>query len=84
MANIKSAIKRVKINEKKQAQNTINLTKMRTAVKKFENAVANNNENVEKFHNEAVQQIDKAVSKGLIHRNNGNRQKQRLAELLNA
>ncbi|KHD85214.1 30S ribosomal protein S20 [Heyndrickxia ginsengihumi] len=82
MPNIKSAIKRVKVNEKNNAQNTATKSAMRTAVKKFEAAVVNNDENVKALLGNAVKQLDKAASKGLIHKNTANRQKARLMKKL--
>lgn len=83
MPNIKSAIKRVKINENKYAQNSAFKSAMRTAVKKFEVAAEQNEENAQDLFKNAIKQLDKAVTKGLIHRNAANRQKARLAKKLN-
>jgi small subunit ribosomal protein S20 len=80
--NIKSAIKRVKVNEKNYAQNTAAKSAMRTAVKKFEAAVENNDENAKALLVDAVKRLDKAASKGLIHKNAASRQKSRLMKKL--
>ncbi|GIN20053.1 MAG TPA: 30S ribosomal protein S20 [Bacillus bacterium] len=82
MPNIKSAIKRVKINEYKNEQNAAFKSAMRTAVKKFEAAAAQNDENAKELFKNAVKQLDKAVTKGIIHKNTANRQKARLAKKL--
>lgn len=82
MPNIKSAIKRVSTNEQKHAQNSAFKSAMRTAIKKFEVAVGNNDENSKELFQSAVKQLDKAATKGLIHRNNANRQKARLSKKL--
>ncbi|AJO22540.1 30S ribosomal protein S20 [Weizmannia coagulans] len=82
MPNIKSAIKRVKVNEKNYAQNTAAKSAMRTAVKKFEAAVENNDENAKALLVDAVKRLDKAASKGLIHKNAASRQKSRLMKKL--
>ncbi|HEY4554355.1 MAG TPA: 30S ribosomal protein S20 [Bacillaceae bacterium] len=82
MPNIKSAIKRVKINEEKNAQNTAAKSAMRTAVKKFETAVDQKEENANELFKNAVKHLDKAATKGLIHKNTANRQKARLAKKL--
>ncbi|WP_258921422.1 30S ribosomal protein S20 [Heyndrickxia coagulans] len=84
MPNIKSAIKRVKVNEKNYAQNTAAKSAMRTAVKKFEAAVENNDENAKELLIDAVKRLDKAASKGLIHKNAASRQKSRLMKKLSA
>ncbi|AYC29681.1 30S ribosomal protein S20 [Paenisporosarcina cavernae] len=78
MPNIKSAIKRVKTNEKANAQNSQTKSTMRTAVKKAETAVLNKEENAQDLLKSAIQQLDKAASKGLIHKNTASRKKARL------
>lgn len=82
MPNIKSAIKRVRINEQKSAQNIAAKSAMRTAVKKFETAVEQNEETAKDLFKVAVKHLDKAATKGLIHKNTANRQKARLAKKL--
>ncbi|WP_335869301.1 30S ribosomal protein S20 [Bacillus sp. 2205SS5-2] len=84
MPNIKSAIKRVKTNEVRQAQNVMVKSSMRTAVKKFEAAVVNNDSNSAEYLKSAVKQLDKAAQKGLIHKNTANRTKARLMKKVNA
>ncbi|KYC64205.1 30S ribosomal protein S20 [Heyndrickxia coagulans] len=84
MPSIKSAIKRVKVNEKNYAQNRAAKSAMRTAVKKFEAAVENNDENAKELLVDAVKRLDKAASKGLIHKNAASRQKSRLMKKLSA
>ena len=70
MPNIKSAIKRVKINEKKNAQNTMVKSDMRTAVKKVEAAIVLNDATAAtSTYAEAASKLDKAAAKGLIHKN---------------
>lgn len=83
MPNIKSAIKRVKTSEERNAQNSAQKSTMRTAVKKFEAAVVNNDDNAKTLLATAVKQLDKAASNGLIHKNAANRQKARLMKKLN-
>ncbi|OCA91170.1 30S ribosomal protein S20 [Bacillus sp. FJAT-27225] len=85
MPNIKSAIKRVKTNEDRNAQNTAVKSAMRTAVKKVEAAVTVNDSNAAKeVYAEAVSQLDKAAAKGLIHKNAAARKKARLAKKVNS
>ncbi|GER66957.1 30S ribosomal protein S20 [Weizmannia acidilactici] len=84
MPNIKSAIKRVKVSEKNNAQNTAAKSAMRTAVKKFEAAAANNDENAKELLVNAIKHLDKAASKGLIHKNAANRKKARLMKKFSA
>ncbi|MFD0896947.1 30S ribosomal protein S20 [Loigolactobacillus binensis] len=82
MPNIKSAIKRVRTNEKANAQNTSQISAMRTTIKQFETAQAAGAENTEALYRDAVRSIDMAASKGLIHANKAGRDKSRLAKLL--
>ena len=79
---IKSAIKRVVTNEKASARNSSQLSSMRTAVKKFENAKTAGAENVEDLYKAAVKAVDQAKSKGLIKANKAARDKSRLAARL--
>lgn len=81
MPNIKSAIKRVKVNEKKNLRNRMIKSAMRTTVKKFETAASTGSANVEMLSVTAGA-IDKAVAKGVIHKNAANRKKARLAKRL--
>ena len=84
MANIKSAIKRVQTNEKKRIQNQPKRSEMRTAIKQVEKFVeANDVENAKAALNATTKKIDKAVQKGIVHRNNGDRQKSRLTKKVN-
>ena len=80
MPNIKSAIKRVKVNEQKRANNIAAKSSMRTAVKNAEVAIANNGENAKDALLAASKALDKAASKGLIHKNAAARKKSRLAK----
>lgn len=78
MPNIKSAIKRVKKNETLNAQNAKAKSAMRTAVKKADTAALNNDENAKELIKTAIQQVEKAASKGLIHKNAASRKKSQL------
>ncbi|WP_102691270.1 30S ribosomal protein S20 [Rummeliibacillus pycnus] len=78
MPNIKSAIKRVKTNASANAQNAQVKSAMRTAVKKAETALVAKDENAKELLSVAVKSLDKAASKGLIHKNAASRQKARL------
>jgi small subunit ribosomal protein S20 len=85
MPNIKSAIKRVKTSEDRNAQNTTAKSAMRTAVKKADAAVVNNDSAVAKeVFAEAARKLDKAAAKGLIHKNAAARKKSRLSKKINA
>ncbi|WP_138415686.1 30S ribosomal protein S20 [Aquibacillus sediminis] len=84
MANIKSAIKRVRTSNDSRAHNISIKTDMRSQIKRVESLVESKDaENAKSALETAVQKIDKAVQKGLIHQNKGNRQKSRLAKKVN-
>ena len=84
MPNIKSAIKRVKVSKRRNLRNASQKSALRTAIKAFEVAVQNNNVEVAKnAHLFATKKLDKAVSKGLIHKNKAARKKSRLSKKLN-
>jgi small subunit ribosomal protein S20 len=86
VANIKSAIKRVEIAERNRLRNKSHKSAVRTLMKKYFTAVdkhtaepsAETSAEVEKCMSEAYQKIDKAVQKGVLHRNNGANKKARL------
>lgn len=78
MPNIKSAIKRVKTADAANAQNAQAKSAMRTAVKKADAALVAKAENAQELVKVAVKTLDKAASKGLIHKNAASRQKARL------
>ena len=84
MPNIKSAIKRVKTAELRRANNITAKSSMRTAVKNAEAAIANNDENAKDALLAASRKLDKAASKGIIHKNAAARKKSRLAKRLNS
>ena len=84
MPNIKSAIKRVSVIENKTLKNNMIKSEYKTAVRKFEAAVAEGNkENAEKLLKEATKKIDGACSKGVIKQNTASRKKSNLAKKLN-
>ena len=82
MPNIKSAKKRVKVSEKKNLRNRVVKTGVRTAVKKFAAAVAADPAAANVQLNATASAIDKAVVKGVMHKNAANRKKARLAKQL--
>jgi small subunit ribosomal protein S20 len=85
MANIKSAIKRAKTNEKRRAHRAAQKSAMRTSVKKFLVAVEQQDqEKAAQLLQEATRTLDKAVTKGLIHKNAAARKKSRLTKKLHA
>ena len=85
MPNIKSAIKRTKVIEKKTLRNNMIKSSYRTAVKKFEQAVeAGNKDEATALLKDATKKIDQAWSKGVIVKNTAARKKSNLAKKLNA
>ena len=85
MPNIKSAIKRVSVIENKTLKNNMIKSEYKTAVRKFEAAVAERNkEEAQKLLVLATKKIDGACSKGVIKQNTASRKKSSLAKKLNA
>ena len=85
MPNIKSAIKRVNVIEKKTARNNMIKSGYKSAVKKFEQAVeAGNVQEATTLMSQATKKIDEACSKGVIVKNTAARKKSNLAKKLNA
>ncbi|RFU71665.1 30S ribosomal protein S20 [Peribacillus saganii] len=85
MPNIKSAIKRVKTSDEHRAHNATVKSSMRTAVKNVEATLASNDATAAKEALlTAAKKLDKAASKGLIHKNAAARKKSRLTKQLNS
>lgn len=85
MPNIKSAIKRTRVIEKKTSRNNMIKSEYKTAVKKFEAAVAAGNaEEATTLYSEATKKVDMACSKGVIVKNTAARKKSSMSKKLNA
>jgi small subunit ribosomal protein S20 len=86
MPNIKSAKKRMRIEEKRRLRNNAVKSTVRTYLSKARTAIAHSpaEETTEAAIREAVSNLDKAVSKGVLHRNNAARRKSRLMARLHA
>ena len=82
MPNIKSAKKRVKVSEKKNLRNRMIKSAVRTSVKKLEAAIAADPQTANAQLVATTSAIDKAASKGVMHKNAANRKKARLAKQL--
>ena len=81
MANHKSAEKRVRQNVKRNEINRSNRSKLRTQIKKLRTALSANVKNQSsELLTPTVSLIDKAVNKGLIHKNTAARYKSRLTK----
>ncbi|MFJ2112240.1 MULTISPECIES: 30S ribosomal protein S20 [unclassified Streptomyces] len=80
MANIKSQIKRNKTNEKARLRNKAVKSSLKTAIRKAREAsAAGDVEKATAATREASRQLDKAVSKGVIHKNAAANKKSALA-----
>ncbi|MDX6743485.1 30S ribosomal protein S20 [Actinocorallia sp. A-T 12471] len=81
MANIKSQIKRNKQNEKARLRNKAVKTELKSAIRKFrEAAAAGDAEGVQTALRHASRKLDKAVSKGVIHKNQAANRKSAIAK----
>jgi len=79
MPNHKSAEKRVRQNEKRRAVNRSNRSDLRTQIKKLRTALTASDKNQsQELLTPTVSAIDKAVNKGILHRNTAARYKSRL------
>ena len=80
MANIKSQKKRILTNEKARLRNKAVKSALRTNVRKFHEAVAEGDtEKAQELAKVATRQFDKAVSKGVIHKNQAANRKSAIA-----
>ncbi|MFG2646942.1 30S ribosomal protein S20 [Streptomyces sp. NPDC048436] len=80
MANIKSQIKRIKTNEKARQRNKAVKSSLKTAIRRAREAVAaGDTQKAVEATREASRQLDKAVSKGVIHKNQAANKKSALA-----
>ena len=83
MANIKSARKRAKQAIERRVHNMSLRTEVRTAIKNAKKAIAaGNKDGAAKALRESQRVIDRIVTKGVLHRNAGDRHKSRLAHAL--
>ena len=85
MANIKSAKKRILVNETKAARNKAIKSRVKTSVKKVEAAVAEKNaEAAKEALKAAIVEIDKAGTKGVYHKKTVSRKISRLSKAVNS
>jgi small subunit ribosomal protein S20 len=84
LANHKSAIKRIRQTRKRTIRNRFVRSTMRTFIRRVREAVATGDKTVAAGALvDAVRKIDKAASKGVIHRNQASRRVSRLTKLVN-
>jgi small subunit ribosomal protein S20 len=86
VANTKSAIKQIRVAERRRQRNRPVKTRVKTAVGKAVASIAGDaaGEDTLEAVTEAISQLDRAASKGVIHPNNAARRKSRLMKRLNA
>lgn len=85
MANLKSSKKRAITNEKRRERNTAIKSELKTVLRKVSKAVdAGDTEAAEQALSAANRKLDKAVSKGAIHRNQAANRKSSAAARVNA
>jgi small subunit ribosomal protein S20 len=83
VANIKSQIKRNRQNEKRRVRNKSVKSALKTAVRKFNEAVeAGNTDEAATLMRDASRKLDMAVSKGVIHKNQAANRKSAIAKRL--
>ena len=84
MANIQSAIKRIRSSQRRAEYNQVTRSTARTYVKRARTLIAQGNlDQAALVVNQAVSALDKAAQKGVIHTNNAARRKSRLVQALN-
>ncbi|MCM8767621.1 MAG: 30S ribosomal protein S20 [Candidatus Omnitrophica bacterium] len=78
----RSVLKRQRQEIKRRLRNKMIKSKIKTLIKKTKEAILNNNPDFNKILKETIKEIDKAVAKGIIHKNNGARKKSRLMKFI--
>lgn len=84
MPNIKSAVKRVKTNNVKHAQNRSEKSELKTTLRSYNEAVATKAPEAQELLKEAIKKVDRAATKNLIHKNTASRKKSQLQKAFNA
>ena len=85
MANIKSAKKRIQVTLVRTERNKAIRSKVKTAIKKVESAVAANDKQLASDNlKNAIVEITKAASKGVYHKNNASRKVARLSKAVDS
>lgn len=83
MANIKSAIKRIDVNKKKNQENNSTKSRLLTQTKKFKASIAAKDfDTAGKLLNEVFGYLDAAAKDNIIHKNSANSKKANLSKLL--
>ena len=85
MANIKSQIKRNRQNEKRRLRNKSVKSSLKTAIRKFHAAAAaGDTETASALMHDASRKLDKAASKGVIHKNQAANRKSAMAKRISS
>lgn len=80
MPNIKSAIKRVEIAKARTLKNAAAKSALRTAIRRYEESLSTDAETAKIALQNATRALDKATSKGIVHKNTAARKKSRLTK----
>ncbi len=84
MPNIKSAEKRVRQNVKRELRNRRTKSMLKTSIRRFEESLQGGDmEEAKVTLNAAVRQIDRACTRGVVHKNTAARKKSRLSRIFN-
>jgi small subunit ribosomal protein S20 len=84
VANTKSAKKAIKVQERRRARNQIIKSQVKTSLRRANEGVTGKSEEAQAQVAKAISALDKAVAKGVIHKNQAGRKKSRLMKKLNA
>jgi small subunit ribosomal protein S20 len=84
VANHKSAIKKIRVNERRRNRNRLVISRARTEIRSAKDVIeaGTSLEDARTATLTAIRTLDKAVSKGILHRNNAARRKSRLVKRL--
>jgi small subunit ribosomal protein S20 len=78
----RSVLKRQRQEIKRRLRNKMVKSKIKTLIKRTRDAILNNDPEYNNILKETLKEIDKAVAKGILHKNNGARKKSRLMEFV--
>ena len=83
MANTRSAVKRIKQSEKRRQRNRAARSTIRSTVKAARTALSGKAADAKTAVHDAIRTLDRAVARGVMHRNTAARRKSALARQLN-
>ena len=85
MAHRRSSIKKIRIDKRRRAVNVRIISELKTVIRKVANLIAvKNADQAVKESRELFSKLDKAVKKGIIHKNLASRKKSRISLKLNS